>query len=209
MMEKGQMAPKDYILEFIETLKIEIEELKNSKDNNILLAENQSSMKDLRSNHSALALELSDLEKMAQADASAFRSALAATGLTEPALEREVQRLSSKISKLEQQRNELKRQISTLRRQVVVEASVVGATLSMAYMSSDLQAKHYDALFIDEISMAPLLPVFFAMSLAKSSCTLIGDFLQLPPIGTQSKNYLVKKWFKILICIINFILKIH
>ena len=31
MMEKGQMAPKDYILEFIETLKIEIEELKNSK----------------------------------------------------------------------------------------------------------------------------------------------------------------------------------
>ena len=158
------------------------------------LAENQSSMKDLRSNHSALALELSDLEKMAQADASAFRSALAATGLTEAALERELQRLSSKISKLEQQRNELKRQISTLRRQVVVEASVVGATLSMAYMSSDLQAKHYDALFIDEISMAPLLPVFFAMSLAKSSCTLIGDFLQLPPIGTQSKNYLVKKW---------------
>lgn len=63
MMEKGQMAPKDYILEFIETLKIEIEELKNSKDNNILLAENQSSMKDLRSNHSALALELSNLEK--------------------------------------------------------------------------------------------------------------------------------------------------
>lgn len=39
MMEKGQMAPKDYILEFIETLKIEIEELKNSKDNNILLTQ--------------------------------------------------------------------------------------------------------------------------------------------------------------------------
>ena len=42
--------------------------------------------------------------------------------------------------------------------------------------------------------MAPLLPMFFALGLVHSSCTLIGDFLQLPPIGTQSKNELLKSW---------------
>ena len=81
-----------------------------------------------------------------------------------------------------------------MRKQVIEEAAVIGATLSMTYMSTDLQAQQYDALFIDEISMAPLLPMFFAMGLVSSSCTLIGDFLQLPPIGTQSKNELLKKW---------------
>ena len=81
-----------------------------------------------------------------------------------------------------------------LRKQIIAEASVIGATLSMVFMSNDLRNQTYDALFIDEVSMAPLLPVFFAMGLIKSHCTLIGDFLQLPPIGTQSNCEPVKKW---------------
>ncbi len=37
MAEKVSITPKEYIQEFIEVLKAEIEELKQSKDNNIIL----------------------------------------------------------------------------------------------------------------------------------------------------------------------------
>ena len=37
MIEKDPITPKGYVQEFIEVLKAEIEELKQSKDNNIIL----------------------------------------------------------------------------------------------------------------------------------------------------------------------------
>ena len=40
MTRKAPMTPKNYIQEFIEVLKIEIEELKQAKDNNIILKNN-------------------------------------------------------------------------------------------------------------------------------------------------------------------------
>ncbi len=156
--------------------------------------ERQNAVKLLQSRRPALALEIADLEKTIRSEASAIQSALSAAELNEPALEKEIRELSKKEEAVEQQIRELERQIAAVRKQVIEEAAVVGATLSMTYMSADLQAQQYDALFIDEISMAPLLPMFFAMGLVRSSCTLIGDFLQLPPIGTQSKNELLKNW---------------
>ncbi len=156
--------------------------------------ERQDAIKSLQRELSALTLHISDLEKMICSEVSAFQSAISAAGLTESSLEKEIGELSKKTDAIEQQIRHLERQITAVRKQVIEESAVIGATLSMAYMSGDLQALQYDALFIDEISMAPLLPMFFAMGLVSSSCTLIGDFLQLPPIGTQSKNELLKKW---------------
>ncbi len=37
------------------------------------------------------------------------------------------------------------------------------------------------------------VPVFWAISHIKESCVFIGDFLQLPPIGS-SEDSLVRKW---------------
>ena len=148
----------------------------------------------LQSEQSALTLEIADWEKTICSEALSIQSALSAAGLTELSLEKELGKLSQKIEEIEQQIREFERRIAAVRKQVIEEAAVVGATLSMAYMATDLREQPYDVLFIDEISMAPLLPMFFAMGLVKSSCTLIGDFLQLPPIGTQSKNELLKNW---------------
>lgn len=156
--------------------------------------ERRNAIKLLQSKQPALSLEIADLEKIILSEVSAIESALSTVGLTESTLEKEIRELAKKIDAIEQQIRELERLIAAVRKQVIEEAAVIGATLSMTYMSTDLQAQQYDALFIDEISMAPLLPMFFAMGLVSSSCTLIGDFLQLPPIGTQSKNELLKKW---------------
>ncbi len=130
----------------------------------------------MQSKQPALSLEIADLEKIILSEVSAIESALSTVGLTESTLEKEIRELAKKIDAIEQQIRELERLIAAVRKQVIEEAAVIGATLSMTYMSTDLQAQQYDALFIDEISMAPLLPMFFAMGLVSSSCTLIGDF---------------------------------
>nr|WP_286172753.1 AAA domain-containing protein [Acetanaerobacterium sp. MSJ-12] len=148
----------------------------------------------LQSKQSAFASEISNLVKIAHFEISTIQSALSVAGLTELSLEKGLKELSKKADEVEGQIRELMRQIAAMRRQVLEEAAVVGATLSMTYMSVDLRTQQFDTLVIDEISMAPLLPIFFAMGLVRSSCTLIGDFLQLPPIGTQSKNKLLRNW---------------
>ncbi len=154
----------------------------------------RNAVKLLQSKRAALSVEITNLEEIIRAEASAIESALTSAGLTESALKKEIGELSKRIDAIEQQIKELERRIAAVRKQVIEEAAVIGATLSMAFMSADLQAQQYDTLFIDEISMAPLLPMFFAMGLVSSSCTLIGDFLQLPPIGTQSKSELLQNW---------------
>ncbi len=154
----------------------------------------QNAVELFRNKRDALVSEISDLEKIMQAELSAFQSALRAAGLAESALDQEVKKLSQKIDAIAQQIKQLEQQIAAVRKQVMDEAVVVGATLSMTYMSADLQTQPYDVLFIDEISMAPLLPMFYAMGLVSSSCILIGDFLQLPPIGTQSKDEQLQRW---------------
>lgn len=142
----------------------------------------------------ALLSEISQRKQTVQEYQQTITAALHSAGLNENSLKKELDALSSKIDEIEQQRQQLEQQLSVLRKQIIAEASVIGATLSMVFMSNDLRNQTYDALFIDEVSMAPLLPVFFAMGLIKSHCTLIGDFLQLPPIGTQSNCEPVKKW---------------
>lgn len=122
--------------------------------------ERRNAIKLLQSKQPALSLEIADLEKIILSEVSAIESALSTVGLTESTLEKEIRELAKKIDAIEQQIRELERLIAAVRKQVIEEAAVIGATLSMTYMSTDLQAQQYDALFIDEISMAPLLPMF-------------------------------------------------
>lgn len=148
----------------------------------------------LRAQQKTLSLEIAKLDQQAQSDRREIQLALSCAGVSASALQGEIKALQNKIEALEDRIHDLEHRMSSLRKQVIEEASVIGATLSMAFMSNELRSQEYDTLFIDEISMAPLPAVFFAMGLARSSCTLIGDFLQLPPIGGQSRNELLQRW---------------
>lgn len=79
--------------------------------------------------------------------------------------------------------------------QIICSASLVSTTLTKAYIDNTIKNLKFDIVIIDEVSMVPLPMVYWATSRTKSNITLVGDFLQLPPI-CLSKDEFVNKWYK-------------
>lgn len=76
----------------------------------------------------------------------------------------------------------LKTGLETLQKEVIANARVVAATLTKCYVGPELEGQSFDAVIVDEISMA-LPPLLFIAGLrALRRVILVGDFKQLPPI---------------------------
>lgn len=95
-------------------------------------------------------------------------------------------RLSSEIARI----NEI---LSKIEKTIIAEASIIGATLTKAYLSDDIHARKFDTVILDEASMAPIPALWVAALLADKNLIIVGDFKQLPPI-VLSNNELTKKW---------------
>lgn len=76
----------------------------------------------------------------------------------------------------------------------VKDAEVIGTTLAKAATDPAIYEKEYDLVIIDEVSMAYIPQVAFAVSLGKKSI-ICGDFKQLPPIA-HATHPLVNEWLK-------------
>jgi len=76
----------------------------------------------------------------------------------------------------------------------VKDAEVIGTTLAKAATDPSIYEKEYDLVIIDEVSMAYIPQVAFAVSLGKKSI-VCGDFKQLPPIA-HANHPLVNEWLK-------------
>lgn len=74
------------------------------------------------------------------------------------------------------------------------DADVIGTTLAKAASDPAIYEKEYDLVIIDEVSMAYIPQVAFAVSLGKKSI-VCGDFKQLPPIA-HANHPLVNEWLK-------------
>lgn len=70
---------------------------------------------------------------------------------------------------------------------------MVGTTLTKTYMNQAITGRRFDAVILDEVSMAPLPLVYVAASHAGSSVTLIGDPQQLSPI-VSADTPMAKTW---------------
>ncbi|HBV96183.1 MAG: hypothetical protein JL50_06195 [Peptococcaceae bacterium BICA1-7] len=97
--------------------------------------------------------------------------------------------ITKELQDAEKQLNEIKGTISTLQdnisqleEKIISEAKVVYCTLTKSFMGRELQKQKFDAVIIDEISMALPPMIFIAAGKAESRVILVGDFLQLPPI---------------------------
>lgn len=96
------------------------------------------------------------------------------------------------LDQIEHRLTELRARLDALEREVIAEARVVAATLTKCYVGDHLNGQAFDALIVDEISMAlpPLL--FVAGRRALCRVVLVGDFKQLPPI-VRSDNEITKE----------------
>ena len=90
--------------------------------------------------------------------------------------------MNEQIAAIEEQLRELHDQLKRLERQIIDDAKVVFCTLTKNYTGDALSEQIFDAVIVDEISMALPPLVYLAASRASQRVVLAGDFLQLPPI---------------------------
>lgn len=118
---------------------------------------------------------------------------LATIGVTEGELREKKKVLTGKIDKILSRISEIEKQLSELQAQILSEAKLVATTLTKTFTAKQLTETPFDVLILDEASMAPLTHLFWAGSRCAKYVTIVGDFLQLPPICISDKA-LAQKW---------------
>ena len=101
--------------------------------------------------------------------------------------------VDAELDQLERRLIELRIRLDALEKEVITNARVIAATLTKCYVGKQLDGQSFDALIVDEISMAlpPLL--FVAARLARKRVVLVGDFKQLPPIVRSDNEVAVRR----------------
>jgi len=90
--------------------------------------------------------------------------------------------LEAQIGPLMDEIDSLKNKIALLQSQIISEARAIFCTLTKSYVGKELEGQIFDAVIVDEISMAMPPLLFLVAGRARSRVVLVGDFLQLPPI---------------------------
>lgn len=110
-----------------------------------------------------------------------------------PELKSQQSSIKESMSEANEQLNELNKKIQELEKQAILNAQVVGTTLTKTYISESLRERTFDTVILDEASMASIPALWCASYLAEKSIIIVGDFLQLSPI-VVAKQPLAQKW---------------
>ena len=88
---------------------------------------------------------------------------------------------------------EINQQLDEIQKKILSEAKLIATTLTKTFTAKQLPDSPFDALILDEASMAPLPQLYWAASRCRGYITIVGDFLQLPPICISEEN-MAQKW---------------
>lgn len=86
----------------------------------------------------------------------------------------------------------LNRELRASEAAMVRRARVVLATMTNVYIGSLLEGERFDAVIVEEASMAILPTLFYCASLARDRVILVGDPQQLPPIVQSPEPYVYR-----------------
>jgi ssDNA-binding Zn-finger/Zn-ribbon topoisomerase 1 len=123
-----------------------------------------------------------------------IKSLLAKLKLSETELVSREQELTAEKNEIISKINEIQKQLDEIQKRVLEEAKIVCTTLTKTFTAKAFPDKPFDALIVDEASMAPMPYLYWALSRCKKACVIVGDFLQLPPICISDED-MAKKWF--------------
>ena len=89
---------------------------------------------------------------------------------------------------------EINRQLDEIQKNILSEARLVATTLTKTFVAKQFPEVPFDVLVLDEASMAPLPHLYWAAGRCREFATIVGDFLQLPPICIADDKPMVQKW---------------
>lgn len=103
--------------------------------------------------------------------------------------------LQERIARIREELHPLKQQLRQKESELVRKAMVVGCTLSKAAIAQEIYERQFDAVIIDEASMAYIPHCAYAATLAKRRIAIFGDFRQLGPIS-QAETDNARTWLQ-------------
>lgn len=88
---------------------------------------------------------------------------------------------------------EINQQLDAIQKKILSEARLIATTLTKTFTAKQFPDTPFDVLILDEASMAPLPHLYWAASRCRGYITIVGDFLQLPPICI-AKEDMAQRW---------------
>ena len=88
---------------------------------------------------------------------------------------------------------EINQQLDEIQKKILSEAKLIATTLTKTFTAKQFPDTPFDVLILDEASMAPLPQLYWAASRCRGYVTIVGDFLQLPPICISEED-MAQKW---------------
>ncbi|MBD2213066.1 AAA family ATPase [Nostoc linckia FACHB-104] len=109
----------------------------------------------------------------------------------------EVQRqnIQNEIATVKQALQPLKEQLKQKEVELIKQATVVGCTLSKAAIAKEIYQRRFDAIVVDEASMAYIPHCAYVSTLANRRIAIFGDFRQLGPIS-QAQTEAAQEWLQ-------------
>jgi ssDNA-binding Zn-finger/Zn-ribbon topoisomerase 1 len=107
----------------------------------------------------------------------------------------ELKEIKQNIEAKDREIKEIEERLQKLKEEIIHDAKIIGTTLTKTFTSEEIYRKPFDAVIIDEASMAPLPMLFFTSGLSKDKIIILGDFRQLAPIAiAESAN--AERWLR-------------
>ncbi len=105
------------------------------------------------------------------------------------------QQIKDALGRLNEMLYPLKQELKEREKDLIQQAQVVGCTLSKATIAPTVFEQKFDAVLIDEVSMAYIPHCVFMGSLARNHTAVFGDFRQLAPIS-QADTFATRRWLE-------------
>jgi superfamily I DNA and/or RNA helicase len=120
-------------------------------------------------------------------------NAVSRLGITEEQLIKKRKDAESQRDAIISRITEIVRELDEIQKKALSEARLVATTLTKTFVAKQFPDTPFDVLILDEASMAPLPHLYWAVSRCRGYITIVGDFLQLPPICISAEA-MARKW---------------
>jgi hypothetical protein len=103
--------------------------------------------------------------------------------------------LETQMLTLRSQVADIVAELARIEKQLAEKARVIGTTLTRTYQGGTTRNRRFEAVIIDEASIAPMPAVYVVASRANECVTIVGDPCQLAPIA-KAETETAKTWLK-------------